>query len=511
LAVARVCQSARNLLPSVPTIVLAFFFCVSLHAEDWLETLAKTPFPTNSFRAYQTEPIDLILKSFKPTETMRGVILMPGAADQIYFFDWGQVTLPQNPNLLDAIRGFTNQAKLGFTFVAPFVLLHVQRDDLHDPLVAGEGGLLGPLEQKKIPGRSYYLDRPYDRFVPALRKLTAHKIFPTETEKGSWHYYRLAFVGHDLTVAEYVRAIAYGSCTLAVVEKNRILFEGAEAMAFKAEPFTQEGQFTEGIEGPACDRAGNVYAVNFAKQQTIGRTKTNGVSEIFATLPGDSVGNGIVFDPKGTMFIADYVGHNVLRILPGSRRVEVFAHNDQMNQPNDLALAPDGTLFASDPAWKNGTGQLWRIDPDGATTLLAANLGTSNGIDVSPDGSTLYVNESVQRNVWAWTINADRTISNKRLIRQFPDFGFDGMRCDIDGNLYISRHGKGTVVKMTPQGEVLREIDVLGSKPSNLCFGGVDGRTVYVTEVEHTRLVRFRVDRPGLAWSRWHEKKEPAK
>jgi gluconolactonase len=285
-----------------------------------------------------------------------------------------------------------------------------------------------------------------------------------------------------------------------------VCLTAAESELFKAEPFTPEGAFTEGIEGPACDREGNVYAVNFAKQQTIGRTTPDGKSEIFVTLPNNSVGNGIVFDRSGkTMFVADYTGHNVLRIDMASRKIEAFAHNDQMNQPNDLAIAADGTIFASDPAWKNNTGQLWRIDANGKTTLLASNLGTSNGIEVSPDGKTLYVNESVQRNVWAWTINADKTITNKKLIRQFPDFGFDGMRCDIDGNLYITRHGKGTVVKMSPAGEILREIDVPGKKPSNLCFGGPDGKTIYVTEVEHTRLVRFRVDRPGLAWSRWEK------
>ena len=279
---------------------------------------------------------------------------------------------------------------------------------------------------------------------------------------------------------------------------------GGEPELFKAEPFTPEGSFTEGIEGPACDRDGNVYAVNFARQQTIGRTTPDGKSEIFVTLPGDSVGNGIVFDRGGEiMFVADYVGHNVLRIDMKSRKIDTFARNDQMNQPNDLAIAADGTIFASDPAWKNNTGQLWRIDRDGKTTLLASNLGTSNGIEVSPNGKTLYVNESAQRNVWAWTINGDKSISNKKLIHQFPDFGFDGMRCDVDGNLYISRHGKGTVVKITPKGEILKEIDVLGKKPSNLCFGGPDGKTIYVTEVEHKRLVRFRVDRAGLVFARW--------
>ena len=93
-------------------------------------------------------------------------------------------------------------------------------------------------------------------------------------------------------------------------------------------------------------------------------------------------------------------------------------------------------------------------------------------------------------------------MANKRLLRQFPDHGFEGIRCDADGNLYITRYGKGTVAVLSPEGEVLREINVLGARPSNLCFGGPDGRTVYVTEVEHRRLVQFRVETPGAAWTR---------
>ena len=99
--------------------------------------------------------------------------------------------------------------------------------------------------------------------------------------------------------------------------------------------------------------------------------------------------------------------------------------------------------------------------------------------------------------IWAFTITAERTLKDKRLVREFEDYGFDGMRCDIDGNLYVTRHGKGTVVKLSPAGEVLREIEVLGSRPTNICFGGPDRRTAYVTEVDSRRIVSFRVDRPG--------------
>ncbi len=270
---------------------------------------------------------------------------------------------------------------------------------------------------------------------------------------------------------------------------------------------TQPGEFTPGIEGPCCDRDGNIYAVNFARQHTIGKTTPDGRSEIFLTLPGKSTGNGIVFDRAGFMYVADYIEHNVLRVDMKTRQISVFTHQPQMNQPNDLAIAPDGTLFASDPNWKDGTGQLWRIDRDGKTTRLAQGMGTTNGIEVSPDGKHLYVNESVQRDLWVFDIAADKSLTNKRLLRKFENHGFDGHRCDVDGNLYIARYGEGTIAIVSPQGEILRKVPVLGAKPSNLCFGGPDGRTVYVTEVEHTRLVAFRTERPGLAWLRWQEPK----
>ena len=107
-------------------------------------------------------------------------------------------------------------------------------------------------------------------------------------------------------------------------------------------------------------------------------------------------------------------------------------------------------------------------------------MGTTNGIEVSPDEKTLYVNESVQRSVWAYDLLPDGTVANKRLLIQFPDFNMDGMRCDIDGNIYITRHGKGTVAKLSPEGEVLLEIELHGRDPSNIAFGGEDGCTCYV-------------------------------
>jgi len=272
-----------------------------------------------------------------------------------------------------------------------------------------------------------------------------------------------------------------------------------------AEPFTAQESFTAGVEGPAVDAQGNVYAVSFARQDTIGKVTPEGKAEIFVDMPAGSLANGIRFDRRGMMYVADYKGHNILEIDPATRRIRVFAHSGEMHQPNDIAITRDGTLYASDPDWKNSKGQVWRIGRDGQVLRVASDMGTANGVEVSPDGRNLYVNESVQRNVWAFRIERNGTLSGKRLLIAFPDYGMDGMRCDVDGNLYITRHGKGTVAKVSPQGRVVREIPLPGKMPTNLCFGGPDGRTCYVTEVEHRRLVRFRVDRPGLEWQRWQE------
>lgn len=281
----------------------------------------------------------------------------------------------------------------------------------------------------------------------------------------------------------------------------------ADEPLYQAAPLTEPGEFTTGIEGPACDRDGNIYAVNYAKQGTIGRVTPAGKGSVFLSLPDDSIGNGIRFDAKGAMYIADYVNHKIWQLSAAgfaegsasAKHLKMLAHEPEMSQPNDLAIAPNGVLYASDPNWAKGTGQLWRIDTDGKVRRLAEKMGTTNGIEVSPDGKVLYVNESKQRNIWAFDITATG-ISNKRLLKQFPDHGFDGMRCDRKGNLYVTRYGKGVVAKLSPKGKVLREIDVLGKRPSNICFGGPDGCTAYVTEVEHTRLVQFRVAEPGRSW-----------
>jgi sugar lactone lactonase YvrE len=283
-----------------------------------------------------------------------------------------------------------------------------------------------------------------------------------------------------------------------------VLFTGTVLFSYAQELFvstelTPAKSFTSGAEGPAVGPTGIVYAVNFAKQGTIGQVTADGKSSLFLELPSGSIGNGIRFDSKGNMLIADYTKHNILKVNMLTKAVSVFAHNPKLSQPNDIAIDNKGRLFASDPNWKENTGRIWRIDTDGKFTMLDS-MGTTNGIEVSPDNKYLYVNESVQRKVWKYDLNEKGEISNKQLIHEFPDFGMDGMRCDVEGNLYITRHGKGTVAKLSPTGKLIREISTIGKLPSNIAFGGKDGKTAYITLQDKGNMESFRVDKPGREW-----------
>ncbi|HMN31176.1 MAG TPA: SMP-30/gluconolactonase/LRE family protein [Caldilineaceae bacterium] len=280
---------------------------------------------------------------------------------------------------------------------------------------------------------------------------------------------------------------------------------------YRSVDFTSVASFTDGAEGPGVDRSGNLYAVNFARQQTIGRVTPEGESSIFLELPGGSCGNGIRFDRAGAMYIADYTNHNVLRVdmaqcaratslAERNAAIQLFTHEPTMNQPNDLAIMANDILFASDPNWPGSWGQIWRVDPTGQVTLLETGMGTTNGIEVSPDELTLYVNETVQQRVWAYDLSPRGEISNKRLFHQFPDHWLDGMRCDTTGNLYVTRWGKGVIAKLAPNGELLQEIPLNGQKCTNIAFGGPDGCTAYVTVADRGNIETFRVEHPGREW-----------
>jgi len=288
-------------------------------------------------------------------------------------------------------------------------------------------------------------------------------------------------------------------CLLAAVTTGfTAIAQVKTAELYKTTDLTKEQMFSVNIEGPNFDKAGNLYVVNFQRDGTIGRINVkDGSGEIFVSLPDSSVGNSIQFNSKGNMYLPDFKGHNVLEVDPKTKKVSIYVHSDKFHQPNDLCINSHDQLYASDPDWKNNSGQIWRIDKGGKAVLLEENMGTTNGIELSPDEKTLYVNESVQRKIWKYSVDKAGNISNKKLFAAFPDFGFDGMKCDKAGNLYVARWGKGTIVVLSPAGKEIREIPLTGKHCSNLTFGGKDGKTVFVTLQDRKCMEMFRVAIPG--------------
>jgi sugar lactone lactonase YvrE len=272
------------------------------------------------------------------------------------------------------------------------------------------------------------------------------------------------------------------------------------------------GSFTPGIEGPACDGEGNLYAVNFGRQGTIGVVTPQGQGYVFVELPPGSIGNGIRFDSQGRMCIADFTGHNVLNVDMRTRQVSVRGHDPALHQPNDLCITAADVVYASDPHWPTESGRIWRFRGLEPPVIVSGPMGTTNGIEIHPDESQLFVDESVQRRIWRFDLLADGGLGPARLFHEFPDHGLDGMRFDVEGNLYVTRYGKGTVAVLDPGGSVVDEIPLHGGRPSNLCFGGEDGRTLSITEVDHGTVECIRVPHAGREWKLWQRSAQgPAK
>src|SRR5262249_26964478 len=149
------------------------------------------------------------------------------------------------------------------------------------------------------------------------------------------------------------------------------------------------------------------------------------------------IGNAIRFDRDGRMFVADYKTHNVFTVGKGGE-VQPYFSSDAFNQPNDMTVAADGTIYASDPRFRRSDGQVWRIargaDGRGIGEKMTTDrpLGTTNGIELSLDGRTLYVGESNSREIWAYTIDGLR-LTAPRLIHKFDGFDIDGIRADVSG------------------------------------------------------------------------------
>lgn len=282
-----------------------------------------------------------------------------------------------------------------------------------------------------------------------------------------------------------------------------------------SQQLTPKGEYTGGIEGPAVDRDGILYVVSLKENgppdkgtRSIGMVEPGTAkSKLFAKLPVGSLGSGTRFDRDGRMYVADHKGHNVFVFERGQTKPGVYFHSEAFNQPNDLAIAADGTLYASDPRIKKGqASKIWRISrrPDGTGRgEVMANdhepMGHVNGIDLSPDGATLYVSESDTKRIVAYQLQGSK-LAERHVVSKFDSpsgIDLDGLRTDSAGKIFVAWNGNGKVLAVAPDGSSVEEIRTQGKNPSNLTFGGPDAMTVYVTQVDGGFIESFRHDKPG--------------
>ena len=288
---------------------------------------------------------------------------------------------------------------------------------------------------------------------------------------------------------------------------------------FTSRRLTDPGEYTKQIEGPAVDAAGTLFVMNLKVDDrgtggVIGKLGPGTTKSVqFARLPNRGVGSGARFDRAGRMYVADFKSHKVHVFEPGKTTPGTYFEPKKsdpfgkFDQPNDLAMAADGTIYASDPNRSNGTGRIWRItrgeDGKGHGEVMTFGnepMGVTNGIELSPDEKTLYVGESTigstPARLLAYRLQ-DGKLVERRVLKTFDKFDLDGMRTDIDGKLFAARTDAGTVAVFSPDGTPLPEIPLLKKGPTNLAFGGPDGKTVFVTQSDGRFIEAFLVDRPG--------------
>lgn len=227
---------------------------------------------------------------------------------------------------------------------------------------------------------------------------------------------------------------------------------------------------------------------------------------------GDEPGsNGLAVDAQGRLYLCEHGDRRVTR-LEATGKKTVLADRYQgkrLNSPNDLALHPNGDIYFTDPPYGLDKGArreldftgVFRIDArDGSLSLVARDL-RPNGIALSPDARKLYVTNAGKWMVFP--VNPDGTTGEGKLFVDPAQWtapkvkggGVDGLKCDAQGNLFAT--GPGGVCVLAPDGTLLGRF-LTGDRTANLCFGGDDGRTLFVC-VNH-RVGRVRVTTRGIGW-----------
>lgn len=242
-------------------------------------------------------------------------------------------------------------------------------------------------------------------------------------------------------------------------------------------------------EGPAADSAGNVYFTDQPNDRIV-RIGIDGTIGDFMRPSGRS--NGMYFSPDGKLIACADEKNEMWSIDVDAKTREVlFAHLDgeQLNGPNDVWVHPSGVMYFTDPYyqrpwWKHNkapqsTQSVYRVDKDMTITRQDEAFVQPNGIIGDPRRNRLYVADIGDRKTYLYTIAADQTLTDRKL---FCEEGSDGMTVDTAGNVYLTG-GEGVTV-FDVDGKRLGVIKVPKSWSANVCFGGKDRSTLFITSMD---------------------------
>jgi gluconolactonase len=255
-------------------------------------------------------------------------------------------------------------------------------------------------------------------------------------------------------------------------------------------------------EGPTADANGNVYFVD-QDNNRIMKYDTSGTLSTYMQPSGYA--NGMTFDEQGHLIACADEKNEMWSIDIATKKPTVLFNTYDgklLNGPNDVWAHPQsGRIYFTDPYYAR---KWWNRGPkenpeavyvysraDKRMTRLIDDMIQPNGIIGTPDGKRLYVSDIRGRKTFAYDIAADGSLTNKTL---FAEMGSDGMTIDSEGNVYLTSGPAVQVFSRT--GQQLESIPV-PEQPANVCFGGKDKQTLFITARTGLYGVKLRVHGVG--------------
>ncbi|MBO0709771.1 MAG: SMP-30/gluconolactonase/LRE family protein [Acetobacteraceae bacterium] len=284
-------------------------------------------------------------------------------------------------------------------------------------------------------------------------------------------------------------------------------------------------------EGPIAMRDGSVILGEIAGS-TVSRIKADGTVERFSEAGGGP--NGLAIGPDGAIYCcnnggnayahggflstgpsADYNGGYIQRIDPRTgeaRNLYTHCGRYRLSAPNDIVFDASGGFYFTDLGKRRARdrdhGGLYYALPDGSKIVeLAYPIVTANGVGLSPDGKVVYVADTEPARLWAFDIVEPGVIKKQpfpsphggRLVAGLPGFQrFDSLAVDGNGNICVATLMTGAITVISPSGQVLRQVKVPDVYPTNICFGGTDMRTAFITLSAAGQLAAMEWPDPGL-------------